>query len=111
MSFLKRLMGSGDINAPPMPSAKEHIVLTSLLSNQEKYGLQLVAESNGELKKGTVYVLLNRMEDKGYITSRKEEPVPDAIGPARRLYRITGHGRRVVDAWSQIAAMAAGATR
>jgi DNA-binding PadR family transcriptional regulator len=37
-----------------------------LLRHQELYGLQLVAASRGRLKRGTVYVTLRRMEEKGY---------------------------------------------
>ena len=49
-------------------SPKELLVL-ELLRHQELYGLQLVAASRGRLKRGTVYVTLGRMEEKGYITS------------------------------------------
>ena len=37
------------------------------------FGLQLVEQSNGGLKRGTVYVTLGRMQDKGYVESRTEE--------------------------------------
>ena len=49
-------------------SPKELLVL-ELLRHQELYGLQLVAASRGRLKRGTVYVTLGRMEEKGCITS------------------------------------------
>jgi DNA-binding PadR family transcriptional regulator len=68
------------------------------------YGLQLVAASRKRLKRGTVYVTLGRMEEKGYIVSRIEEPPADAGGLPRRLYRATVFGRRVLSAWTQIAA-------
>ena len=31
------------------------------------YGLELVTESEGALKRGTVYVTLGRLEEKGYV--------------------------------------------
>jgi len=46
-------------------SPKERLVL-ELLRHQELYGLQFVAASRGRLKRGTVYVTLGRMEEKGY---------------------------------------------
>jgi DNA-binding PadR family transcriptional regulator len=49
-------------------SPKELLVL-ELLRDQESYGLQLVAASSRRLKRGTVYVTLGRMEQKGYITA------------------------------------------
>ena len=64
------------------------------------YGLQLVAASRRRLKRGTVYVTLGRMEDKGYITSRLEEPPADAGGLPRRLYQPTALGRRVLSMWN-----------
>jgi DNA-binding PadR family transcriptional regulator len=83
----------------PVPSPKEALVMQLLVRGGELYGLQMVEQSEGELKRGTVYVTLERMEDKGYITSRQEERAPDAIGLPRRLYKLTGLGERVLHAW------------
>ena len=59
-----------------------------------KYGLQLVEESNGTLKRGTVYVTLNRLEGKGYLESKLEDAAPGIAQP-RRLYKATGLGANV----------------
>lgn len=83
----------------PVPSQKEALIMQLLARNGEQYGLQMVDGSDGELKRGTVYVTLDRMEDKGYLTSRQEEKLPGAIGLPRRLYKLTGHGARVLHAW------------
>ena len=64
---------------------------------KRKYGLELVEESDGALKRGTIYVVLNRLEEKGYVDSVKEEPLPGITIP-RRLYKATGHGVRVFKA-------------
>ena len=62
------------------------------------YGLQLVEASQGGLKRGTVYVTLGRMEQKGLIES-ESEPAPDGRGGLpRRMYRATGQGVRILDA-------------
>lgn len=59
------------------------------------YGLQLIAESNGILKRGSIYVLLNRMEDNGLVKSKLEKKTPEGEqGPPRRKYRITGLGEK-----------------
>jgi DNA-binding PadR family transcriptional regulator len=55
------------------------------------------------LKRGTVYVTLGRMEEKGYITSRLEAPPADSGGLPRRVYAPTSLGRRVLAAWAHIA--------
>jgi PadR family transcriptional regulator, regulatory protein PadR len=84
-------------------SSKESLILELLVQNQGMYGLQLVANSGGRLKRGTVYVTLGRMEGKGYITSRLEDPPADAGGMPRRLYQPTTLGRRVLKAWTSAA--------
>src|ERR1043166_9707917 len=81
-------------------SVKESLILELLVERGELYGLQLVASSKRKLKRGTVYVTLGRMEDKGYITSRLEDAPPDMGGLPRRLYEATPLGRRVLAAWS-----------
>ena len=67
------------------------------------FGLQLVEQSNGALKRGTVYVTLGRMQDKGYVESRTEKQAPGAIGLPRRLYKPTAYGLRVLAAWEAAA--------
>jgi DNA-binding PadR family transcriptional regulator len=66
-----------------------------LLRGAERYGLELVEASHGALKRGSVYVILARMEEKGFIESRQEERTPGAGGLPRRLYRATPYGRKV----------------
>lgn len=83
----------------PVPSHKEALIMQLLVRSGELYGLEMVTQSEGELKRGTVYVTLDRMEDKGYLTSRQEEKLPGAIGLPRRLYKLTGFGQRVLEAW------------
>jgi PadR family transcriptional regulator, regulatory protein PadR len=87
----------------PTLSAKERIVLELLVSSGAKYGLQLVDESRGRLKRGTVYVTLGRMEQKGLVESHHEPETrePDAL--TRRMYHASGYGRRVLDAWTTVA--------
>ena len=82
-------------------SIKESLILELLVREQEMYGLQLVAASKRRLKRGTVYVTLGRMEEKGYIVSRLEDPPPDAGGLPRRVYQPTALGRRVLAAWTE----------
>lgn len=82
-------------------SAKESLVLELLLEKGDLYGLQLVAGSRRRLKRGTIYVTLGRMEDKGYVTSRLEDGPPPGGGLPRRLYSPTALGRRVFALWSQ----------
>jgi PadR family transcriptional regulator len=83
---------------PTLPP-KEALILELLVEESELYGLQLVAASKGRLKRGTVYVTLGRMEEKGFITSRLEKAPSDEGGLPRRLYEPTAFGRRVLRAY------------
>lgn len=93
-----------DFNDIPRLSAKEAAILELLIGRREMYGLEIVRASGGCVKQGTLYVTLNRMTEKGYVTSRQEHQSAGAIGPPRRLYQITGHGARVFNVWSNLAA-------
>ncbi len=79
----------------PKLSRKEFSILQLLISNGEMFGLEMVKESEGELKRGTIYVTLQRMGDKGYIESREEPRELPEIGIPRREYSATGLGERV----------------
>ena len=92
----------------PRISHKEELVF-DLLGAKERYGLELVRNSGGKLKRGTVYVTLQRMEEKGLIESYVKEKPPTESGIPRRLYRVTGHGVRVWNAHQAAVAVMAGA--
>ena len=89
----------------PRLAPKEAEVLRLLLAHGEMYGLEMVHRST-TLKRGTVYVTLSRMADKGYVESRYETVSP-GDGPPRRLYKATGLGQRTYRALEQ-AALSAG---
>ena len=82
----------------PSISAAEALIL-ELLEVRERYGLELVERSNGRLKRGSVYVTLARMEQKGFVTSREEDRSTPPSGPLRRLYQPTPYGLKVRDAY------------
>ena len=84
----------------PRLSAAERRIIDLLREHQELFGLQMVELSGGRLKRGTVYVTLGRMQEKGYLESRQEPLPPGAIGLPRRLYRPTGLALRIHSAWT-----------
>ena len=77
-------------------SPVEAEILRLLIGNGEMYGLELVSASH-IIKRGTIYVTLGRMADKGLVTSRavKLEHEP---GMPRRLFAPTGLGEQVFHA-------------
>jgi PadR family transcriptional regulator, regulatory protein PadR len=88
----------------PRLSPKEYRILDLLRSGVERYGLEMVKESDGALKRGTVYVTLTRMVEKGYLRSRQERE-PTEPGLPRRLYQITGSGLQMLNAIDLAASM------
>jgi DNA-binding PadR family transcriptional regulator len=77
-----------------MISDLEALVLDLLAAKAPTYGLDLVHASHGRLKRGSVYVTLGRMEQKGFVASRVEERPGE--GPSRRLYEPTALGLRAL---------------
>src|SRR5215213_10322810 len=85
----------------PSMSRTESLVM-ELLRGRERYGLELVDASSGTLKRGSVYVILARMEEKGFVDSRQEERGQGTTGLPRRLYRATPYGRKVHGAFATL---------
>jgi DNA-binding PadR family transcriptional regulator len=61
----------------------------------EMHGLELVKASGGLLKRGTIYVTLGRMEEKGMVISRTRQ---DGQRPvvSRPVYKVTALGERAL---------------
>jgi len=78
----------------PWPSATEALVLHKVLELGESHGLDIARA--GDFKRGGIYVVLGRLEAKGFVESR-QEPLHTALTPAsdgyigipRRLYKAT----------------------
>jgi PadR family transcriptional regulator PadR len=73
-----------------VPTAR---VLAALLADPEadRYGLDLMQAT--ALASGTLYPILRRLVEAGWLTTRWEEVDPTAQGrPARRYYRLTPEG-------------------
>jgi DNA-binding PadR family transcriptional regulator len=67
-------------------------VLAALLdAGNDRYGLDLMRETG--LPSGTLYPVLRRLQDAGWVDAHWEDVDPAAAGrPARRYYRLTVEG-------------------
>jgi DNA-binding PadR family transcriptional regulator len=80
----------------------EQLVLTAVLSlREDAYGVSIhkqVAELAAPrvVSLGAVYVTLDRLEDKGFITSWLSDPTPERGGRAKRCYQLQALGERVL---------------
>lgn len=78
------------------------ILILKLLSLQNMYGYQLIqqlnAGSNGvfSLKEGTLYPVLYRLEDSGFIENYWEQET-EKRGVPRKYYKITLNGLRELE--------------
>jgi PadR family transcriptional regulator, regulatory protein PadR len=78
--------------------------LTTLLAvarlNDKAYGLaikrDLAARTGRDYSVGALYTTLQRLEDKGLLTSRYSEPLPIRGGRSRRHFTLTGAGARAL---------------
>lgn len=71
-------------------SGKEEVVL-DILRHEEMYGLEILKKSNGDLRRGGMYTLFSRMEDRGLISGRRV-PSDHPHGSPKRVYRATKGG-------------------
>jgi DNA-binding PadR family transcriptional regulator len=74
-----------------MRLAKSELLILNILTKRGPcYGLELVDASDGQLKRGGIYVTLGRMEEKGLVTSVA------GCDDNRRRYRPTALGERAL---------------
>lgn len=80
----------------------EQLVLTAILTlGEDAYGVSIHAKAQ-ELAKpksvslGAIYVTLDRLEDKGLVSSRLSDPTPERGGRAKRCYRLEAPGERAL---------------
>jgi DNA-binding PadR family transcriptional regulator len=80
----------------------EQLVLTAILSLRDNaYGVS-IHKKVGELASpkrvalGAVYVTLDRLEDKGFISSWLSDPTPERGGRSKRHYQLQGLGERAL---------------
>jgi|SRR5579871_1443803 len=80
----------------------EQLVLTAILTlYDEAYGVTIHAKvqelSPKPVSLGAVYVTLDRLEDKGLISSWLTEPTSERGGRAKRCYRLEALGERALE--------------
>lgn len=75
---------------------EEMILLAVARLGENAYGVtirQAVDEATGkETSFGAVYATLDRLQDKGFVSSRQGEATPERGGRAKRYFKIEGAG-------------------
>lgn len=85
---------------PPRISKQTRLLLQELLSAPQswRHGYDLSQET--QIKSGTLYPLLMRLEEQGFLESRWEEPEREGR-PPRHAYRLTLGGLALAKALRQ----------
>ena len=84
------------------PGQFEQLVLSAILSlHDDAYGVSIHSRveqlaTPKPVSLGAVYVTLDRMEDKGFITYRLSDPTPERGGRSKRCYRLEALGERAL---------------
>lgn len=75
-----------------------------MLQNETKgmYGLEIVEASKNAIKRGSVYVLVGRLEEKGFVKSHRPAADPAYPGLPRPIYKLTAEGMRVLSAAEEV---------
>ena len=79
----------------------EHrVLLTMMRLGASAYTAPIVREleaaTGDPISPSAVYVTLRRLEKRGLVTSRMEEPAPGVGGRPRRVFDVTGEAVRVL---------------
>ena len=79
-----------------------HIVLLALLRlGDQAYGVSVRQEIakciDRDVSVGAIYATLDRLEEKGYVTSSMGEPTPQRGGRPKRFFRVTANGVSAVN--------------
>lgn len=88
--------------APESVGQFEHVVLAAVLGlGETAYGVTIHAKVEEFLEPrsislGAVYATLDRLEDKGLVTSWLSDPTPERGGRAKRQYRLEAAGERAL---------------
>lgn len=84
----------------PGLTGREQLILELLLEAKTRlYGLELVRASGGRLPRGTVYVTLERMRERGLVEFEIDPDDKSTAGLPRRRFFATGAGKAAYTAW------------
>jgi DNA-binding PadR family transcriptional regulator len=80
---------------------EEYVLLALVRLRENAYGVPVrreIAERTGrDVSLGAVYGTLERLERKGYVSSRVGAPTPERGGRAKRYFRIEAPGVRALN--------------
>ena len=86
--------------APPLGEFEQVVLLATMRLGASAFGLTIREEiarcTDREPAPGALYTTLDRLEEKGLVTSRYGDPSPERGGRARRYFTVTARGTRAI---------------
>ena len=80
---------------------EEAVMLVVLALGEGAYGVAIRDELSKRTRKdyslGATYTTLDRLHDKELLTSRLGDPSPERGGRAKRFFKLTDQGRKLLD--------------
>jgi len=80
----------------PLTRTEEIILLAVYQLGDDAYGVTIRKQIEKTIEKkfsvGAIYVPLDRLAKKGFLTSYVGEPIPERGGRSKRFYRVTSKG-------------------
>lgn len=81
------------------------VILTLIRLGDNAYGVPITKEieelSGRDIAIGSVYAALDRLEQKGFVYAELGESTPERGGRAKKYFKITGKGMKVVQETQQ----------
>jgi DNA-binding PadR family transcriptional regulator len=79
----------------------EHMVLLVVLGQEDRaYGMSVRAELDARIgrniSRSATYITLERLVNKGYLSTRMGDPNPERGGRAKRFFKLTATGREAL---------------
>jgi DNA-binding PadR family transcriptional regulator len=88
------------MSSPALGSLELTVLLAVARLQDEAFGLAIRRDVSERLDReysvGAIYTTLQRLEDKGFLTSRPTEPLPVRGGRSRRQFVMTASGHRAL---------------
>jgi PadR family transcriptional regulator PadR len=84
----------------PLGEFEVIVLMAALHLGREAYGSAILDEievrTGRRVSRGSVYITLDRLEDKGLLESRLEGASPSRGGRPKRMFRVTADGLKAV---------------
>lgn len=79
---------------------EEIVLLMVTLLDRDAYGVrithEIIHQTNRNVRLNQVHAALQRLEDKGMITSTMGDPTPERGGRRKRIFNVTAYGQQTL---------------